>query len=373
MVILGTSGAGKTYTLQCLALRMRQQKTQVFIIAPDKGHEFKRACDAIGGEYIKISAGSEHSINIMEIRKKDDANTQLIDGEDNARDSILSKKIQQIHSLMQLIVPDMSYEEKQLLDEALVRTYEKFGITNRNRSLNDPEHPGQYKKMPVLGDLHKTLKEMGKSTDRLYRILTRYVTGSAKAFNRPTNVNLDNKYIVLDISDLTDEMLPIGMFIVLDYVYDKAREDRTKRKAIFIDEAWVLLGAYTFIMEIFKVIRAYGGAAIAATQDMQDFMSFENGKFGKAVINNAKTKILMQLEGPEAEFVADTLDLTEREVNQITRFKRGECLIVSNTNHVLVSIKASQLENDLITTDSKELARIAEQKKRAIEYGYDAS
>ena len=180
---------------------------------------------------------------------------------------------------------------------------------------------------------------------------------------------MDNKYIVLDISDLTKEMLPIGMFIVLDYVYDKAREDRTARKEIFVDEAWVLLGAYTFLMEIFKVIRGYGGAAIAATQDMQDFFAFDGGCFGKAVINNAKTKLIMQMEQDEAEFVKETLDLTEREVQQITRFKRGEGLIVSNSNHVLVSIKASQLENDLITTDREQLKRLADQKRREKEFG----
>ena len=368
MVILGTTGAGKTFTLQCMALRMRQQKTQVFIIAPNKGHEFKRACDAIGGEYIKISSGSEHSINIMEIRKKDDANTLWIDGEDNNRSSILSKKIQQIHGFVQLILPDISYEEKQVLDEALVRTYEKFGITNRNRSLNDPTRPGQYKKMPILGDLHKTLKDMGRPAERIYRVLNTYISGSAKSFNRQTNVNLDNKYIILDISEASKEMLPIAMYIVLDYVYDKAKEDRTKRKAIFIDEAWILLRAHTFIMEIFKVIRAYGGAAIAATQDMQDFMGTDNGRFGKAVINNAKTKIIMNLEAEEAEFVSETLNLTEREISQITNFKRGEGLIVSNSNHVSVRIEASNTEYDLITTSRADLARIADQKKRSTEY-----
>ena len=364
MVILGTSGAGKTYTLQCLALRMREQKTQVFIIAPEKGHEFKRACDAVGGQYVKISAGSGQNINIMEIRKRDTANTELIDGEYGAKDSILAKKIQQIHIFMTLLIPDITYEERQQLDEALVKTYAKFGITNRNRSLIDPEHPERYKKMPVLQDLHETLSGMGEPARRLHNILTRYVTGSAKSFNAQTNVNLNNKYIVLDISDLTKELLPIGMFIALDYVYDKAREDRTARKAIFIDEAWVLMGAQNFVTEVFKVIRGYGGAAVAATQDMQDFFDTDGGKFGKAVISNAKTKIIMQMEQEEAGFVGNVLDLSAREIQQITRFKRGEGLLVSNTNHVLVSFRASQTENDLITTDREQLQRIAERKAR---------
>lgn len=362
MVILGTSGAGKTYTMQCLALRMRQQKTQVFIIAPEKGHEFKRACTAVGGQFIKIAAGSPQNINIMEIRKKDDSVSQVLDGA--YKDSILAKKIQQIHTFMNLLIPDISYEERQQLDEALVKTYAKFGISHRNRSLADPA-TGNYKKMPILGDLHETLGSMGDPARRLYNILSRYVTGSAKSFNAQTNVNLDNKYIVLDLSSLTKELLPIGMFIALDYVYDKARENRTQKKAIFVDEAWLLMGAQNFVVEIFKLIRGYGGAAIAASQEMQDFINADGGKFGKAVINNAKTKIIMGMEQEEADFVSESLALTPREVTQITRFKRGEALIVSNSNHLLIKFCASEHENDLITTDREQLANLAEKKKNA--------
>ena len=371
IAILGTTGAGKTYTMQCMALRMRSQKTQVFIIAPDKGHEFKRACDGIGGQYVKISAGSSQNINVMEIRKKDDEAALLIDGDSKV--AILTNKIQQLHTFFTLLIRDITNEERQLLDEALVETYAEFGITIDNDSLIDPKNPSKYKQMPILGDLHRHLHSLGPRAERLYNILSRYVTGSASSFNGHTNVNLDNQYIVLDISDLTEEMLPIGMFIVLDYVWDKAREDRTKKKAIFLDELWTLIGANAseeaakFVLRIFKVIRAYGGSAIAATQDLNDFFALKDGAYGKGIINNSKIKMVLQLEQEEASRVSETLNLSESEVQQITHFQKGESLLTANSNHILIKFKSSTHEHDLVTTDREDLAKQVEEKRKALQ------
>ena len=371
IAILGTTGAGKTYTMQCMALRMRSQKTQVFIIAPDKGHEFKRACDGIGGQYVKISAGSSQNINVMEIRKKDDEAALLIDGDSKV--AILTNKIQQLHTFFTLLIRDITNEERQLLDEALVETYAEFGITIDNDSLIDPKNPSKYKQMPILGDLHRHLHSLGPRAERLYNILSRYVTGSASSFNGHTNVNLDNQYIVLDISDLTEEMLPIGMFIVLDYVWDKAREDRTKKKAIFLDELWTLIGANAseeaakFVLRIFKVIRAYGGSAIAATQDLNDFFALKDGAYGKGIINNSKIKMVLQLEQEEALRVSETLNLSESEVQQITHFQKGESLLTANSNHILIKFKSSTHEHDLVTTDREDLAKQVEEKRKALQ------
>ena len=275
MAILGTSGAGKTFTMQLMALRMRRKGTQVFIIAPLKGHEFLRACRNVGGEFISISPASKQCINIMEIRRTDQTANAIIDGGIN-ENSILAKKIQQLHIFLASLIPDMSHEEKQLLDEALIRTYSMKGITHENESLIDPDDPSRYRTMPLLEDVYNILME-APETKRMGNILNRLVHGSAKTFNQQTNVDLSNPYTVLDISELTGELLTVGMFLVLDFVWDKAKEDRTKEKAIFIDEIWQLVGAGSnslaaeFCLEIFKIIRGYGGAAIAATQDLNDF------------------------------------------------------------------------------------------------------
>ena len=259
--LLGTSGAGKTFTMQLLALRMRMRGIQCYILAPIKGHEFRRACNKIGGEFIKIAPGSPHCINVMEIRHTMSPEMELIDEIDYVEmGSMLARKIQQLMTFFGLLIPDMSNEEEQMLDEALIRTYADFGITHDNDSIytDMASAPPKMKQMPILGDLHKHLQE-NPMTQRLAAIISRFVTGSAQSFNRQTNVDLSNKYIVLDLSELKGKLLPVGMFIALDYVWDQIKSDRTKRKAIFIDEIWQLIGASSnrmaaeFCLEIFKV------------------------------------------------------------------------------------------------------------------------
>lgn len=373
LVLLGTSGAGKTFTMQLLALRMRMRGIQSFIVAPIKGHEFRRACVHIGGEFIKIAPGSPHCINIMEIRQVSSPEMELIDeiayGE---MDSLLARKIQQLMTFFGLLIPDMTNEEEQMLDEALIKTYQDFGITHDNDSVYEDARadPPRMKQMPILGDLHKHLLE-NPMTQRLAAIVSRFVTGSAQSFNRQTNVDLSNKYIVLDLSELKGKLLPVGMFIALDYVWDQIKADRTQRKAIFIDEIWQLIGASStrlaaeFCLEIFKVIRGFGGAAIAATQDLSDFFGLEDGKYGRAIINNSKNKIILNLEPDEARTVQETLKLTRSEVRAVTQFERGEALICSNSNKVPVVIKASQTELEMITTDRAELEAILQERQRA--------
>lgn len=370
--LLGTSGAGKTFTMQLLALRMRMRGIQCYIIAPIKGHEFRRACNRIGGQFIKIAPGSPHCINIMEIRHTISPEMELIDELDYSEmDSLLAQKIQKLMIFFSLLIPDMTNEEEQMLDEALIRTYGKFGITHDNDSVYEDRNavPPKMKAMPILGDLHEELQK-NEMTKRIAIIVSRFVTGSAQSFNQQTNVDLSNKYIVLDLSELKGKLLPVGMMIALDYVWDKIKSDRTKKKAIMIDEIWQLIGAGSnrmaaeFCLEIFKVIRGFGGAAISATQDLSDFFGLEDGRYGRAIINNSKNKIILNLEPDEAEFVRDTLKLTKTEIRSITRFERGEALICSNNSKVPVIIKASKEEQEMITTDRAELEAILKERQQ---------
>jgi len=366
ITVLGTCGSGKTFTIQLIALRMRMKNIQVFIISPLKGHEFYRACKNIGGEFIQISPASPHCINIMEIRKTDSISHELID-ETVIEKSKLAAKIQSLHVFFSLLIPDMSHEERQLLDDAMVKTYEQKDINHDNESLYSSDGV-TYREMPVLGDLHAILSK-GKNTKRLANILNRLVHGSAKSFNQQTNVDLDNKYTVLDISELTGDLLTVGMFVALDYVWDKVKEDRTKEKTIILDELWKLIGsssnklAADYVLEIFKIIRGYGGSAIGATQDINDYFALDDGKYGKGIINNSKTKIVLNLEDEEAQRVQSILRLSETEVMAITHFERGNGLISTNNNNVTVEMKSSRLELELITSDRRELKELMEKKK----------
>lgn len=369
MLILGPTGAGKTYTLLSMLMRMRQKNLQIYTIAPFKGTEFKRACDAVEGSFIRIAPGSAQNINIMEIRKHESA-AVLVDGEEmGTTGSILTDKIQQVERFFGLLVRDMTIKESHLLDDALTKTYRRFGITEDNRSLYDPDNPGRYRDMPVLGDLQNVLKEaqgQGLNTERLVEALAKFVSGSAKSFNRATNVDLKNKFVVLDVSDMSDELLPIGMFIALDFVLDAAKADKTENKVIAIDELWRLMKASRltaeFAVEVFKIIRGYGGSAIGATQDLADVLRDESGA---AIVNNAKIKFFLPMERKEAEDVASVVDLTSEEMKQLKVSKstkqsaQRRILMIAGANHVFISVKTSQLEHDLITTNADDLKRIA--------------
>lgn len=168
------------------------------------------------------------------------------------------------------------------------------------------------------------------------------------------------------------KQMSLGMFVALDYVWDKAKENRTEEKAIFVDEVWQLIGASSnrlaaeFVLEIAKIIRAYSGAGIFATQDLNDFFALDDGKYGKGIINNCKTKIILNMEDEEAQRVKTILRLSETEVMNITHFQRGNGLISTNNNNITVEFKASNLEKELITTDRQELLEILKRQDKKV-------
>lgn len=367
MTILGTSGAGKTYLELMMALRMRMQGIQTFIISPDKAHEFKRACYHIDGSYVRISPGAKSCINVMEIRPIQSPISELLDEGNNEEDSWLAQKASQLLIFFHLLIPDLTNEEEQLVDEAIIKTYNLFNITHDNNSLYNAVTK-ELRPMPIIGDLYDVLKQ-NADTKRVANILGRFVTGSAKSFNQQTNVDLQNKFIVFDLQDLTGNLKAVGMFIVMDFLWTRIKENRTERKAIFIDEGWQLIGASAdthaadFVYRIFKIIRGYCGSAIFATQDISDLFAFQDGKYGKAIISNSRIKIVLQLEQQEAKCVRDALQLTKNEMRSIVNFQRGEGLICANNNKVPVFIRASAKEDELITTDPAQLRDIIQRRQ----------
>lgn len=368
ITVTGTTGAGKTYCTLLMALRFRYQGIQTFIITPDKAHEMQRVCTHIGGSYISISPGAKSCINIMEIRPVVSPISEYLDEQDSfEQKSWLTQKTSQMLTFFHILVPDLTNEEEQLVDEAIIKTYNEFGITHDNASIYIAGTK-KVKPMPIIGDLYNTLQK-NEYTQRVAHILGRFVTGSASSFNHQTNVDLENKFIVFDLEDLQGTMKAVGMFIVMDFLWTRIKQNRTERKAVIIDEGWQLIGASSdsraadFVYRIFKIIRGYGGSAIFATQDISDLFAFQDGKYGKAIISNSKTKIILGLEAQEAKAMQDVLQLTKNEVRSIVNFNRGEGLICANNNKVPVFIRASRLEDELITTDPAQIAAIVKRKK----------
>lgn len=367
IVELGTSGAGKSYLLMLMAMRLRQQQVHTIIIAPDKGHEFRRSCKAIGGQFISLAPGSKQTINIMEIRKYDVSKMEKLHGDDYSSGSILAAKMTQLHTFFSLILPDMTHQQKQILDEAMIKTYEAFGITMRNKSLIDTKNPTQYKPMPILGDLYEQIKkylrlsEFRAGASGICAALQRYVDGSAKSFNAPTNVNLDNPYVVIDLSSMSKELMPVAIFIATDLAFDSIRADITTRKALIMDELSLLIGiagteaAAEFVLKAFKLVRAYNCIAIGATQDVNDFFALKDGFYGKGILANSKIQFLMRQKEQEAASVADLLGLSEIERSNLPFYLRGEALVLANRNHAKIKVVGSEIEHDLITTDASDL------------------
>ncbi len=368
MAIWGSSGAGKTFLLQCISMRLRLKHIQVFAILPKKGVEYKRGCDAVGGQYVLVSGASQNIINIMEIRRPDDQSMKLLYGE-GTEQSLLAQKVDSVKTFCSLLMPSITDDELTGLDAALVKTFGRFGITKDNRTLDDPFAPGYFKAMPVLGDLEEVLNE-DPDMHRVAKKIHATIHGSGTAFNGQTNVDLNNDYIVFDLDALSKDLMGAGMWLVLDFLMPKVKEDKTKLKAVIMDELWSLIGAggntsaAEAVVELHKLIRGYGGGIITATQDLNDLQAYEEGKFGKAILNACTFKFVLGMEKTEADSVQEALELGDAEIEQVKNFKRGKALVCVNHTNIPVEIVGSNSELELYSTDPKIMRALAEKKRR---------
>ena len=366
MAIMGSSGKGKTFLSQTILLRLRQQGVKIMAIAPIKGHEYRRACKAIGGSFIDFGPGSPHTINIMEIRKKTSTVQDIYaDNDSDNAHSLLLAHIPRIHTFIRLLYPTISEYETNQVDQAILRTYRKFGITEKNPSLIDPKNPSKFKTMPILKDLYEELKTNTRENKQLLAAMHQYVDGSSNSFNGQTNVELNNLYTVLNLSKLTEKMLTIGTYIVSLFVSDTCEEDLSQRKVVLFDEVWKLIGsagnAYTalFVQELVKTLRALNACAILTTQDIIDFFALDNGSYGKTILNNTKIKFILGLSlEDQAEMIRKQLNLSREEKNRIMNYEQGEALLIANRNHIEISVEASNNETAIITTDPDTLLRL---------------
>lgn len=349
----GNSGAGKSVTLQCLAGRLREQGKRVVCVIPKKGHEFRPNCEQLGGLYLRLSPSSRDCPNIMAIRRKTldaYAGIQELAARD---DSVLADKISRLIIWYSLQKKDLTEEDKNYLDASLVECYDRYGITFDNASVVDEN--GAFKEMPIIPDWYNVLLEKPE-TKHLAVVLTRYVTGSAAAMGRRNHVSIDNKYIVLDTSGMPDDLILPGIYWAIDVANDIIMNAGGELSALIADELWSLVGAGSnplaaaYVQEMVKTIRGLGGIAITSTQGMQDLFSLEGGKYGKGILDSSRIKFVMQMEEQEARLIQQILNLSEEEVRQITRFRRGEGLLCIGYNHVPVAFHVTKKEYDAITT-----------------------
>lgn len=349
----GNSGAGKSVTLQCLAGRLREQGKRVVCVIPKKGHEFRPNCEQLGGLYLRLSPSSRDCPNIMAIRRKTldaYAGIQELAARD---DSVLADKISRLIIWYSLQKKDLTEEDKNYLDASLVECYDRYGITFDNASVVDEN--GAFKEMPIIPDWYNVLLERAE-TKHLAVVLTRYVTGSAAAMGRRNHISIDNKYIVLDTSGMPDDLILPGIYWAIDVANDIIMNAGGELSALIADELWSLVGAGSnplaaaYVQEMVKTIRGLGGIAITSTQGMQDLFSLEGGKYGKGILDSSRIKFVMQMEEQEARLIQQILNLSEEEVRQLTRFRRGEGLLCIGYNHVPVAFHVTKKEYDAITT-----------------------
>lgn len=349
----GNSGAGKSVTLQCLAGRLREQGKRVVCVIPKKGHEFRPNCEQLGGLYLRLSPSSRDCPNIMAIRRRTldaYAGIQELAARD---DSVLADKISRLIIWYSLQKKDLTEEDKNYLDASLVECYDRYGITFDNSSVVDEN--GVFKEMPIIPDWYNVLLERAE-TKHLAVVLTRYVTGSASAMGRRNHISIDNKYIVLDTSGMPDDLILPGIYWAIDVANDIIMNAGGELSALIADELWSLVGAGSnplaaaYVQEMVKTIRGLGGIAITSTQGMQDLFSLEGGKYGKGILDSSRIKFVMQMEEQEARLIQQILNLSEEEVRQITRFRRGEGLLCIGYNHVPVAFHVTKKEYDAITT-----------------------
>ncbi len=359
--IFGTSGAGKSFYTKLLILRYKLLGIKQYIIDPER--EYNNLCKKLNGTQIKIGPSSETYINIFDIRKE-----SLEDGENG----YLAIKIGKLIGFFNLIFGELNEEEKAILEEKLIETYKIKNINFDDNSLyKEIKVKNKIKKifktekdMPILEDLYNIL-EKDNNTKKFKTKLIPFVKGSMKFLNNKTNVKLENELIVADIYELGEENLKYGMYLFTDIFWDKIKENRNEKKAIYLDEIWRLIGVTSnkevasFIYKIFKTIRKYGGSGVAITQDISDIFSLDNGTYGKSILNNSSIKTFFALEEENIKILAEYSNLSEKEKVEIKSLKRGECLMFVGDDHILTKIECSDLEKEILEGNKDEESNIS--------------
>jgi type IV secretory pathway VirB4 component len=350
-VVFAKSGAGKSFTVKLEALRSLMFGTEVFIIDPE--NEYERMCDAVAGAYVRLSLSSSTRINPFDLPR-------VVDTEE--ADNALRSNLITLHGLLRLmmggaqaqmmggnstLMPALAPSEEADLDAALIETYAKAGITNDPLTHTSPP--------PTISDLYDTLLHMGGTGPQLAQRLRKYTSGTfAGIFSQPSNIDINNPLVVFNIRDLEDELRPVAMYIVLNYIWNKTKSDQKKR-ILIVDEAWQLMryeDSANFLFSLAKRARKYNLGITTITQDVEDFMG---SRMGRAIVANASMQFLLKQSPSAVDVLSDVFKLTSEEKKRLSQFPVGQGLFFAGQNHVHIQVVASPTETGLITTNPAQI------------------
>ncbi len=333
MVVFAKSGSGKSFAVKLEALRSMMMGTEILIIDPE--NEYQKLCDAVGGSYIRLSLNSDVRINPFDLPK-------VIDSED-ANDALRANLIT-LHGLLRIMLGGgLTPNEDSDLDQALIDTYARAGITSD--PLTHTSVP------PTIINLYDTLLHMGGTGPSLAARLRKYTSGTfAGIFSQQSNIDINNDMVVFNIRDLEDELRPVAMYIVLNHIWNITRANQ-RRRMLIVDEAWQLMqfeDSANFLFSLAKRARKYYLGLTTITQDVEDFMST---KMGRAIVNNSSMQLLLKQSSAAIDVLSDVFKLTEEERKRLSSFPVGQGLFFAGQNHVHIQIVASETEESLITTN----------------------
>lgn len=337
--IFATSGAGKSYAVKLECLRSLMMGTDIIIIDPE--NEYEALCDAVGGSYLKVSLKSKRRINPFDLPKISEEREEDLD--------ILKSNEIMLAGLLKIMIGPLSPLEDSILDKALSETYSLRDITADPKTHKNPA--------PLMEDLENVMSSM-KGAENMVAKLSKFTTGTFSGlFNEPTNINLDNRFMVFSLRDLEDQLRPIGMYMIISFIWNKIKND-PKKRLLAIDEAWLLMqneDSAKFMYALTKRARKYYLGVTTITQDVEDFLG---SPYGKAIVNNSEMRLLLKQSPAAIDLVVNTFKLTDGEKQLLISANIGEGIFFAGQNHVAISIYASPSEDLLVTTNPQQLEQM---------------
>ena len=349
MVVFAKSGGGKSYTIKLELFRSLMVGTNVIVIDPE--NEYKYLCETVGGTFIKLSLNSPYHLNPFDLPQT---------GEDEDTEDVLRSNIASLIGLLHLMLGAVTPEEDSILDLAIRETYAMRDITTQSnfKALNSSS-------FPTMSDLYEVIRN-SEGGDSLAKRLEKYTEGIfAGVLNHATNVQINNQLVVFNIRDLEDQLRPIAMYTILQFIWNEMRST-LKKRIIVVDEAWVMMqneDAASFLFGIAKRCRKYYTGLTTITQDIADFMS---SRYGKPIVTNSSLQLLLRQSPAAIDTISETFYLTEQEKFLLLESNVGEGILFAGAKHVAIKVIASYTEDQIITSDPRQLVEI-EQAKRDFE------